>query len=145
MPSTSTVPFISGSTQLTTIVDTLAHREFAIYPSLAFAAVAFLMVLLAENARIPIDNPSLTIVGLIPPGGTAACNPSGLQFGPDLRGRARLEARRGETDRSAKGDTDEGLSTHPPRMMAFPWSITRLLPQSWEAGRISRAWDTNLC
>ena len=52
-----TAAFISGSTQLTTIVDTLAHREFALYPSLAFAAVAFLMVLLAENARIPIDNP----------------------------------------------------------------------------------------
>lgn len=33
--------------------------------------------------RIPIDNPSVTIVGLIPPGATAACNPSGLQFGPD--------------------------------------------------------------
>ncbi|HSC00051.1 MAG TPA: NADH-quinone oxidoreductase subunit H, partial [Burkholderiaceae bacterium] len=53
-----TAAFISGSTQLTTIVDTLAHREFAIYPSLAFAAVAFGMVLLAENARIPIDNPT---------------------------------------------------------------------------------------
>ena len=53
-----TAAFISGSTQLPTIVDTLAHREFAIYPSLAFAAVAFLMVLLAENARIPVDNPA---------------------------------------------------------------------------------------
>jgi len=53
-----TAAFISGSTQLTTIVETLAHREFAIYPSLAFAAVAFFMVLLAENARIPIDNPA---------------------------------------------------------------------------------------
>jgi formate hydrogenlyase subunit 4 len=53
-----TAAFISGSTQLTTIVDTLAHREFAIYPSLAFAGLAFLMVLLAENARIPIDNPA---------------------------------------------------------------------------------------
>jgi formate hydrogenlyase subunit 4 len=53
-----TAAFISGSTQLTTIVDTLARREFAIYPSLAFAALAFLMVLLAENARIPIDNPA---------------------------------------------------------------------------------------
>ena len=50
--------FISGSTQLTTIVESLAHRDFAIYPSLAFAAVAFLMVLLAENARIPVDNPA---------------------------------------------------------------------------------------
>jgi len=59
-----TAAFISGSTQLTTIVDTLGHREFALYPSLAFAAVAFLMVLLAENARIPIDNPTthLTMV-----------------------------------------------------------------------------------
>ena len=53
-----TAAFISGSTQLPTIVDTLAHREFAIYPSLAFAAVAFLMVLLAENARVPVDNPT---------------------------------------------------------------------------------------
>ncbi len=53
-----TAAFISGSTQLATIVETLAHREFAIHPSLAFAAVAFAMVLLAENARIPIDNPA---------------------------------------------------------------------------------------
>jgi formate hydrogenlyase subunit 4 len=53
-----TAAFISGSTQLTTIVETLAHREFAIHPSLAFAAVAFLMVLLAENARVPVDNPA---------------------------------------------------------------------------------------
>ena len=30
----------------------------AIYPSLAFAGVAFTMVSLAENARIPIDNPA---------------------------------------------------------------------------------------
>ncbi len=49
---------ISGSTALPTIVDTLAHRELAIYPSLAFAGVAFTMVSLAENARIPIDNPA---------------------------------------------------------------------------------------
>jgi len=53
-----TAAFISGSTQLTTIVETLAHREVAIHPSLAFAGVAFLMVLLAENARIPVDNPT---------------------------------------------------------------------------------------
>jgi formate hydrogenlyase subunit 4 len=49
---------ISRSTSLTTIVDTLGHRELAIYPGLAFAAVAFVMVLLAENARVPVDNPS---------------------------------------------------------------------------------------
>jgi len=53
-----TASLISGSTSLTTIVDTLAHRELAIYPSLAFAGVAFTMVSLAENARIPVDNPA---------------------------------------------------------------------------------------
>ncbi len=49
---------IAQSTSLTAITDALAHRQFALYPSLAFAAVAFVMVLLAENARIPVDNPT---------------------------------------------------------------------------------------
>ena len=53
-----TASLLSGSTSLPTIVETLAHRELAIYPSLAFAGVAFTMVSLAENARIPIDNPA---------------------------------------------------------------------------------------
>jgi formate hydrogenlyase subunit 4 len=49
---------ISKSTSLSTIVETLAHRELAIYPSLAFAGVAFTIVSLAENARVPVDNPA---------------------------------------------------------------------------------------
>jgi formate hydrogenlyase subunit 4 len=49
---------ISKSTSLTTIVETLAHRDLAIYPGLAFAGVAFTMVSLAENARVPVDNPT---------------------------------------------------------------------------------------
>ena len=53
-----TASLISGSTSLATIVDIFAHRELGIYPSLAFAGVAFTMVSLAENARIPIDNPA---------------------------------------------------------------------------------------
>jgi formate hydrogenlyase subunit 4 len=53
-----TAAFLCGSTALTTIVETLAHRDVAIYPSLACAAVSFVMVLLAENARIPVDNPA---------------------------------------------------------------------------------------
>ena len=53
-----TASLISRSTSLSTIVETLAHSEFAIYPSLAFAGVAFSMVSLAENARVPIDNPT---------------------------------------------------------------------------------------
>jgi formate hydrogenlyase subunit 4 len=53
-----TPALISQSTALTTIVETLGHRELTLYPSLAFAGIAFLMVLLAENARIPVDNPA---------------------------------------------------------------------------------------
>src|SRR6202521_3146427 len=53
-----TASLISHSTSLATIVETLAHREFVIYPSLAFAGVAFTMVSLAENTRIPVDNPA---------------------------------------------------------------------------------------
>ena len=53
-----TASLISQSTSLSTIVETLAHREIAIYPSLAFAGVAFSMVSLAENARVPVDNPT---------------------------------------------------------------------------------------
>jgi formate hydrogenlyase subunit 4 len=48
---------ISRSTSLTTMVETLAHRDLAIYPSLLLAGVAFVMVSLAENARVPVDNP----------------------------------------------------------------------------------------
>ncbi len=49
---------LSHSTSLATIVETLAHREFTIYPGLALAGVAFTMVCLAENARVPVDNPA---------------------------------------------------------------------------------------
>ena len=53
-----TASLISSSTSLATIVSSLAHRELAILPSLAFAGVAFTMVSLAENARVPVDNPA---------------------------------------------------------------------------------------
>ncbi|MCK9200773.1 MAG: NADH-quinone oxidoreductase subunit H [Gallionella sp.] len=53
-----TASMISHSTQLPRIVEALAHHQFVLYPSLAFAALAFVIVLLAENARIPVDNPS---------------------------------------------------------------------------------------
>jgi len=42
-----TASLISHSTELPVIVETLALRQFAIYPSLAFAAVAFWMVSVA--------------------------------------------------------------------------------------------------
>jgi formate hydrogenlyase subunit 4 len=49
---------ISATTALPTIAERLATGEFALYPSLAFTAVAFGLVLLAENARLPVDNPA---------------------------------------------------------------------------------------
>jgi formate hydrogenlyase subunit 4 len=47
-----------GSTALPSLVDSNAAHSFVIDPSIIFAAIAFVMVLLAENARIPIDNPA---------------------------------------------------------------------------------------
>jgi formate hydrogenlyase subunit 4 len=49
---------ISATTALPSITENLATQSIQLYPSLAFTAVAFTMVLLAENARIPIDNPA---------------------------------------------------------------------------------------
>jgi formate hydrogenlyase subunit 4 len=49
---------ISGTTALAVISERLATQALGLYPSLAFTGVAFTMVLLAENARIPVDNPS---------------------------------------------------------------------------------------
>ena len=53
-----TTSLIAHSTSLSSIVQTLARTDFVIYPSLAFAGTAFLMVSLAENARVPVDNPT---------------------------------------------------------------------------------------
>ena len=49
---------ISATTALPAITENLATQTVGLYPSLAFTAIAFTMVLLAENARIPIDNPA---------------------------------------------------------------------------------------
>ncbi len=49
---------ISMSTALPAISENIATRTLGLYPSLAFTAVAFVLVLLAENARIPVDNPA---------------------------------------------------------------------------------------
>jgi len=46
------------TTALPIIAERLSAQSFALNPSLAFTAVAFTMVLLAENARIPVDNPA---------------------------------------------------------------------------------------
>jgi formate hydrogenlyase subunit 4 len=49
---------ITHSTSLASMVQSMAHRPFALEPSLAFAGVAFTIVSLAENTRIPVDNPA---------------------------------------------------------------------------------------
>jgi formate hydrogenlyase subunit 4 len=49
---------ISATTALPAIAENLATQTLGLYPSLAFTAVAFTLILLAENARIPIDNPA---------------------------------------------------------------------------------------
>ncbi len=49
---------IGGSTAVPVIADRLLAQGMAINPSLAFAALAFVLVLLAENARLPVDNPT---------------------------------------------------------------------------------------
>jgi formate hydrogenlyase subunit 4 len=49
---------ISATTSLPAISELMATQQLGLYPSLAFTAVAFTMVLLAENARIPVDNPA---------------------------------------------------------------------------------------
>ncbi len=49
---------ISSSTALAPITAHLVSGHLGLSPGLAFSAVAFILVLLAENARIPVDNPA---------------------------------------------------------------------------------------
>lgn len=49
---------IGGSTAVPVLADRMLAQGFTINPSLAFAALAFVMVAVAENARLPIDNPA---------------------------------------------------------------------------------------
>jgi formate hydrogenlyase subunit 4 len=49
---------IAGSTALSTIADYMASPEVGLRVSLGLALVALIIVALAENARIPVDNPA---------------------------------------------------------------------------------------
>ena len=53
-----TVALFAGSTQLSTIDDFVLDHDPGIRVSLGLALVALIMVALAENGRIPIDNPT---------------------------------------------------------------------------------------
>ncbi|MDE1900051.1 MAG: NADH-quinone oxidoreductase subunit H [Alphaproteobacteria bacterium] len=48
----------AGTTQLSSIAGYLIAHPAALHISLALALVSYIIVLLAENARIPVDNPS---------------------------------------------------------------------------------------
>jgi formate hydrogenlyase subunit 4 len=53
-----TVSLWSRSTELPSIIHSLVASPDPFRPSLVFASLAFVLILLGENARLPIDNPS---------------------------------------------------------------------------------------
>jgi formate hydrogenlyase subunit 4 len=53
-----TLALIAGSTQLSTIAAFMTSSEVGLRVSLALALVALIMVAIAENGRVPIDNPA---------------------------------------------------------------------------------------
>lgn len=53
-----TLALVAGSTQLSTMAGFLASGEVGLRVSLGMAMIALIMVAIAENARIPVDNPA---------------------------------------------------------------------------------------
>jgi formate hydrogenlyase subunit 4 len=53
-----TLALVAGSTQLSTMASFLASGAVGLRVSLGMAVIALIMVAIAENARIPVDNPA---------------------------------------------------------------------------------------
>lgn len=53
-----TLALVAGSTQLSTVAVYMASPEVGVRASLALALVALIIVAIAENGRIPVDNPA---------------------------------------------------------------------------------------
>lgn len=53
-----TVALVAGSTQLSTVADFMNSPEVGLRVSVGMALIALVMVAIAENARIPVDNPA---------------------------------------------------------------------------------------
>jgi len=53
-----TLALVAGSTQLSTMAGFLVSSEVGLRVSLGLALLALIMVAIAENARIPVDNPA---------------------------------------------------------------------------------------
>jgi formate hydrogenlyase subunit 4 len=71
-----TLALVAGSTQLSTIAAYMLSSAVGLRVSLGLALIALIMVAIAENTRIPIDNPA-THLEL-----TAACSRPGASPGP---------------------------------------------------------------
>ena len=53
-----TLALVAGSTQLSTVAAFMASPEVGLRVSLGMALIALIIVAIAENARIPVDNPA---------------------------------------------------------------------------------------
>jgi formate hydrogenlyase subunit 4 len=53
-----TVALVAGSTQLSTIAETMLGGHVGLRVSLALALIALIIVAMAENSRVPVDNPA---------------------------------------------------------------------------------------
>jgi formate hydrogenlyase subunit 4 len=53
-----TLALVAGSTQLSTVAEFMASPEVGLRVSVGLAMIALIMVAIAENGRIPIDNPA---------------------------------------------------------------------------------------
>jgi formate hydrogenlyase subunit 4 len=53
-----TVALVAGSTQLSTVASFMSSPEVGLRVSLGMAMIGLVMVAIAENARIPVDNPA---------------------------------------------------------------------------------------
>ncbi len=53
-----TLALVAGSTQLSTVAAFMASPEVGLRVSLGMSLIALIIVAIAENARIPVDNPS---------------------------------------------------------------------------------------
>ncbi|MCB9946590.1 MAG: NADH-quinone oxidoreductase subunit H [Rhodospirillaceae bacterium] len=53
-----TLALVAGSTQLSSVAVYMASPQVGLRVSLGLAAIALVMVAIAENARIPVDNPA---------------------------------------------------------------------------------------
>jgi formate hydrogenlyase subunit 4 len=53
-----TISLASGSTSLSHMAQTVAFGQSLLRPSLAFALLAYILIVIAETGRIPVDNPA---------------------------------------------------------------------------------------